>query len=83
MNLQRDDREALLALYWSSGGPNWKHNQGWADNDKDLSSWHGVTLDKHGKVLKLHLDRNQLEGESDARIIYFYPYERVSQKFAA
>ena len=73
MNLQRDDREALLALYWSTRGPRWKRNQGWADNADDLSSWHGVTLDEHGRVSRLDLNRNQLDGESDGRINLFLP----------
>lgn len=60
---QSKDREALLALYWSSGGPRWKRNQGWVDNADDLSSWHGVTLDEQGRVSRLDLNRNQLDGE--------------------
>lgn len=59
----RQDREALQALYWSSGGPRWKRNQGWADNEEDMSSWHGVTLDKDGRVLRIDLNRNSLDGE--------------------
>lgn len=62
---QSTDREALLALYWSSGGPRWKRNHGWADNDEDLSTWHGVTLDEKGRVSRLDLNRNQLDGEGE------------------
>lgn len=37
--------------------------QGWAENADDLNSWHGVTVDKHDRVLRLDLSRNNLDGE--------------------
>ncbi|CAM9352984.1 unnamed protein product [Scytosiphon promiscuus] len=66
----RRDREALQALYWSAGGPRWTRNQGWVDNDDDLNSWHGVTVDKHGRVLRLDLNRNNLDGTIPAALGY-------------
>ncbi|CAN0491073.1 unnamed protein product, partial [Ectocarpus sp. 8 AP-2014] len=64
------DREALLALYWSSGGPRWTRSQGWASNDADMGSWHGVTC-KDGRVVRLDLNRNGLVGEQDGRLLFF------------
>ncbi|CAN0330649.1 unnamed protein product, partial [Ectocarpus fasciculatus] len=64
---EQQDREALLALYWSSGGPRWTRNQGWADNDEDLGSWHGVTS-KDGRVVRLDLNRNGLVGTIPAAL---------------
>lgn len=58
------DREVLLALYWSSGGPRWKNKRGWEENDPHLGHWHGVTLDGHGRVMRLDLNNNSLEGGS-------------------
>lgn len=56
------DREALLALYWSSGGPRWTRQERWAENDPDLSNWHGVTSHSDGRVLELDLFDNGLKG---------------------
>ncbi|CAN0462429.1 unnamed protein product, partial [Laminaria digitata] len=60
---EKQDREALLALYWSSGGPRWKHNTGWATNGANLADWVGVSLDGDGRVSKIDLTRNGLEGD--------------------
>lgn len=57
------DREALLALYWSSGGPRWKKQQGWVEGAPDLSSWHGVGVNSFGRVIRLNLQKNDLDGE--------------------
>ncbi|CAB1103088.1 unnamed protein product [Ectocarpus sp. CCAP 1310/34] len=64
---EQQDREALLALYWSSGGPRWSRNQGWASNDADLGNWHGVMC-KDGRVVRLDLDRNGLVGTIPAAL---------------
>ncbi|CBJ30567.1 Hypothetical leucine rich repeat protein [Ectocarpus siliculosus] len=64
---EQQDREALLALYWSSGGPRWTRNQGWASNDADMGSWHGVTC-KNGRVVRLDLNRNGLVGTIPAAL---------------
>ncbi|CAM9412417.1 unnamed protein product [Pylaiella littoralis] len=62
------DREALQALYWSSGGPRWKRKEGWADNEEDMGRWHGVTLDNDGRVLRLDLNKNSLDGTLPAAL---------------
>lgn len=64
------DREALMALYWSSGGPRWNNKAGWAENDPDLGAWHGVKVDGHGRVMKLDLNRNALEGDGKPFICF-------------
>ena len=55
------DREALLALFRTTDGPNWANNRGWL-NDDPINEWHGVTTDKDGRVTELNLSRNRLSG---------------------
>ena len=53
-------REALVALYNATGGPNWTNNTNWL-TDKDISTWYGVTV-FNGQVTALSLGRNNLSG---------------------
>eukprot|EP00752_Nemacystus_decipiens_P005720 g5177.t1 len=55
------DRAALVALYEATGGPNWAQNENW-NTDADLSQWHGIDVTGQGRVLKLGLRSNNLEG---------------------
>ncbi len=51
----KEDREALIALYHSTDGPNWINNQNWLTNNP-LETWYGVTVDPLlNKVLDLEL----------------------------
>lgn len=54
------DREALLALYWASCGPQWRRNGGWNTN-ADIALWNGVQV-QDGRVVGLDLGRNNLQG---------------------
>ena len=56
------DREALVALYNATGGPNWNANNNWL-SDVPISQWSGVTADNNGRVTTLILNRNNLSGE--------------------
>ena len=56
------DREALVALYNATGGPNWHRNDNWL-SDVPVGEWFGVTTDDNGRVTALDLARNQLSGE--------------------
>ena len=55
------DRKALTELYHTAGGRHWKNNWSWT-TDRPLDSWTGVTTDRHGRVTKLDLSGNGLEG---------------------
>ena len=56
------DREALVALYNATGGPNWVDNDNWL-SDVPISGWYGVTTDDiTGRVTELDLSYNQLSG---------------------
>ena len=54
------DRDALVALYNATDGPNWTNSTNWL-SDKPLGDWHGVTA-SNGRVTELALGGNQLTG---------------------
>lgn len=56
------DREALVALYRATGGPNWKNRGNWLSS-AEIGDWYGVTADADGRVIALDLRSNRLEGE--------------------
>ncbi len=55
------ERDALVALYHSTGGANWTWNTNWL-SERPISEWHGVTTDSNGRVTRLDLNFNQLTG---------------------
>ena len=55
------DREALVALYNSTNGPNWKVSTNWL-TEAPLGSWHGVETNANGLVTSLVLSDNDLAG---------------------
>ena len=56
------DKAALLALYAAADGPNWKYTTNWLSN-RPLGDWYGVTTDSSGRVIRLELQANQLDGQ--------------------
>ena len=61
------DKAALTALYNATDGANWTPNTNWA-TDQPLSSWHGVTTNSDGRVTRLELDGNGLDGTLPAAL---------------
>ena len=57
------DRDALVALYEATGGPDWAHSDRWLDDAAPIDEWYGVETDERGHVVSLVLDDNQLSGE--------------------
>ncbi len=55
------DYQALLSLYQSSDGKNWKQNTNWL-SDKPVSQWYGVVVSNY-RVKQLILDNNNLNGQ--------------------
>ncbi len=49
------DRAALMALYDSTGGDNWRSNANWK-SDKPLGEWYGITTDENGRVESINLN---------------------------
>ncbi|CAM9447935.1 unnamed protein product [Ectocarpus sp. 12 AP-2014] len=61
------DREALIALFRSTGGAGWRRRGNWG-TDAELATWNGVEVNGHGRVVKLDLTRNNLQGAIPAQI---------------
>ncbi|MDE2751463.1 MAG: hypothetical protein OXI83_02690 [Gemmatimonadota bacterium] len=61
------DRDALLALYDSTGGVGWTRRGNW-DTSAPLGDWHGVTTDANGRVTVLWLYENNLRGTIPAAV---------------
>lgn len=59
--MAQTDREALVALYSATDGPNWKHKTNWGSG-APLSDWYGVTANDQGRVVELQLYDNNLQG---------------------
>ena len=61
------ERDALMALFDSTGGPNWTDNTGWGAGYPCDSAWHGLTCGADG-VTWLDLSYNQLSGPIPAEL---------------
>ena len=57
------DREALVALFRSTGGASWHRSDNW-DTDAELWKWYEIKVDTEGRVLRINLGRNNLRGTS-------------------
>ena len=57
----QEEFEALVALFESTDGENWKNNTGWNSEINNVSSWDGVTVDGD-HVIRLNLSYNDLNG---------------------
>ena len=55
-----DDSLALVDLYKSTKGADWKNKRGWIKST--VSNWYGVVLDSLGRVTELNLPLNNLFG---------------------
>ena len=55
------DREALVALYNATDGPNWRRGGGWL-SDRPIGGWAGVNTDDTGRVVSLSLLSAGLSG---------------------
>ena len=60
-SIDSGDRAALVALYKSTGGPNWWRSRGWLSGGP-IGYWSGVRT-SGGRVTELHLFQNRLSGE--------------------
>ena len=55
------DKAALVALYQATDGDNWLSRLNWL-SDAPIGTWLGVTTDDSGRVIKLNLSQNGLQG---------------------
>ena len=64
---QAADKEALVALYHATDGPNWTNNTNWL-TDKPVNTWFGVTTNDNRKQVRfLTLGDNNLPGDNPLR----------------
>lgn len=64
------DREALVAFYQATNGPNWNQSTNWL-SDEPLHKWHGVQTDPEGRVTVISLTDNNLTGRLPPEIGQF------------
>jgi Leucine-rich repeat (LRR) protein len=61
--IPQHERDALIALYNSTNGPNWLSNTGWLGAPGTECGWYGVTCDEtEASVIRIMLRQNQLNG---------------------
>lgn len=62
VGISEQECQALVALYDSTGGPNWTNNSGWLVTN-DVCRWYGVNCQMElGKVTHIMLGDNGLQG---------------------
>ena len=57
----------MAALYDAADGPRWRYSTNWL-SDEPLDTWYGVTTDVSGRVTRLDLSDNGLNGEIPAEL---------------
>ncbi len=65
--ISKRDRDALIALYRATDGPNWTNSENWLSN-RPLDEWYGVITGANGRVTWLELSDNGLKGGIPAAI---------------
>jgi hypothetical protein len=65
--LRERERRALLTFYEALGGPDWIERDFWG-SDRPVGEWHGVKTDEDGRVIRLTIYDNNLQGELSAAI---------------
>lgn len=60
------DRDVLVVLFRSTSGGGWIRKDKW-DTDDELSTWHGVSVNREGRVVKIQLNNHKLRGRSFPR----------------
>ena len=58
---QATDRAALVALYETTGGPDWTRDDNWL-SERPLGEWYGIAVDDSDRVTGIRLRENGLEG---------------------
>ena len=59
--IPRTERDVLVALYHSLGGPEWNNNTNWL-SERPIGDWNGVATNAFGTVIGLSLPDNGLKG---------------------
>jgi len=68
-NIPTEERDALIALYNSTDGPNWIDSTNWLGTPGTECSWAGVTCDADGNhIQQLDLSGNNLNGHIPTKL---------------
>eukprot|EP00759_Apiculatamorpha_spiralis_P009678 PhF_6_TR16923/c0_g1_i1/m.25425 len=59
---------ALMTLYDSTQGRNWRTRNGWSRTATNPCDWHGIRCDSSNAVVQILLGRNNLQGTIPARL---------------
>lgn len=62
-----DDREALIAFYNATDGPNWINSTDWC-TDEPIDAWYGITTNSEGRVTGIDLPDNKLSGDAGSTL---------------
>ncbi len=74
------DREALIALFNSTNGPNWQISINWG-SDEPLDTWHGVSTNTEGRVTHLQLRENNLRGRIPSELLQLSQLTELSFRY--
>ncbi len=80
ITVENPDRAALVALYEATDGPNWVNSENWL-TDAPLGEWHGVERDGGGRVVRLDLMRNKLNGPIPLELGYLTSLRKLDLSF--
>lgn len=61
MAMTLTDRDILVKLFLATGGESWERNDNWR-TDAELREWYGIEVNDEDRVVKIDLNRNNLEG---------------------
>ncbi len=70
------ERDALVALYHSTGGPRWVNSANWL-SESPIGDWRGVTAGPDGRVVEVNLWLNGLSGEIPPELGNLVTLERL------
>jgi len=59
--LRDRERQALMTFYEALGGPDWIQRDFWG-SDRPVGEWHGIETDAEGRVVRLTIYDNNLDG---------------------
>ena len=62
IQVEPEERAALVALYEATEGANWERSNNWL-SDEPVGSWYGVSTDGSGRVERINLQGNGLRGQ--------------------
>ena len=77
VQLDTDALVALVGLYTSAGGKNWRNNKNWL-SQAPLAAWYGVTADADGRVIELDLSDNNLSGSLPSNLSKLEELQKIN-----